>query len=154
MDNWLNWAATLMGVINAGVLVYAAWRKLKPEVKKMETENELDVLKGARESQQMLLDRINELKAEMELDKEECRREIEEVRTNLKAELEAEREARKRKVEYLERKARDYERDARDYRAWAAKLVKQVVEADKVPAPFIPSSDESETGIAPVGGRK
>lgn len=143
----MNW---ILGAINAAFLIYAAWRKLKPEVKKLETEVDLDVLEGAARSQQMLIDRINDLQSQLNLEREARKADLQQERDARKAELETERAARTKSEEYLRRRIREAEREARDYRQWAAKLVKQVVEAGKVPAAFIPSSEESETGISAI----
>lgn len=150
MENWLEWGAGLLGLANTIWLLYAAWKRFKPELKKMESQADFDVLEGARQSQQMLIDRINDLEEQINQERESRKAELEQERNNWKSALEAEKDARKRDNDYLRRKFKDADREARDYRQWAAKLVKQVVEAGKVPAPFIPSPEESEVGISAI----
>lgn len=150
MDNWINWAAGIMAIINASWLIVQGWKRLKPEVKKMETDADLDILEGAAKSQQMLIDRINDLQSQLNLEREARKADLQQERAARQAELETERAARTKSEEYLRRRIREAEREARDYRQWAAKLVKQVVEAGKVPAAFIPSSEDSETGISAI----
>jgi len=125
----------IVAAANTGFLIYFAWKKIKPEVKKIENEGDSEIvdaanlnLEGAKISAQMLLDRINELKGE----------------------LDAERKVRKEDAEYFRRRIKDLDRESRDYRSWAAKLVKQVVEAGKIPAPFIPSWGESDSNVTAV----
>lgn len=149
--DWATILTAIVGAFNIIWLAYQGWKKLKPEVKKLETEVDLDVLEGAARSQQMLIDRINDLQSQLNAEREARRLELSQEREARKLELQSEKDARKKESEYLRRRIKDAEREARDYRQWAARLVKQVVEAGKVPAAFIPSpSDESETGISVI----
>lgn len=150
MDNWLNWMAGILSALNGGFLLYSAWKKLKPEVKKMDTEADLDSIEAAAKSQQLLVDRINELEELITEERNHRKQELEQERANWRAELEAEKEARKRDKEYFQRRFLEADGEARAYRRWAAALVKQVVEAGKVPAAFIPFSDESQQGITTI----
>jgi hypothetical protein len=133
-------------LVNSFWLIYSAWKKQKPEVKKLEIEADSEIvgaanlnLEGAKISAQMLLDRINELKTELDKEKK-ARLEEQEI---------SERQ-RRDDAEYFRRRIRDLERESRDYRSWAAKLVKQVVEAGKVPVPFVPSFMESDPSVQAV----
>lgn len=135
-NNWLTWAASLVGIINAAILAYQAWKKFKPEMKKMDAEGDLDVLEGAEVSQNMLVNRVNELKQQ-----------IEDERKAWKSALDEEREARRRGEQYLRQRIAEAEGEAKAYRRWSAQLVKQVVEAGKVPAAFVPFTGDSETSI-------
>lgn len=140
--DWTQLITALVTVANATWIIYSSWRKNKPEVKKLETEVDSEIveaananLEGAKISAEMLLSRINELKADLEA---------------AKANIEAERNLRKADREYFSRRLAESDREARDYRLWAAKLVKQVVEAGKIPVAFIPSTGESERGIPTI----
>lgn len=147
----LNLLAGLLSAVNAAFLIYSALKKLRPEIKKMDSEIDLDVLEGAAKSQQMLIDRINDLQTQLNAEREARKLELAQEREARKLELQAEKDARRKESEYLRRRIKDAEREARDYRQWAARLVKQVVEAGKVPAAFIPTpSDDSETGISAI----
>ena len=158
-SNILAWLSGLLAIINACILAYAAWKKLKPEIKKMDSETDLDVLEGAAKSQQMLIDRINDLQMQLTAERDVRQSELQQERNarlaDLKAEkearlaeLKAEKEARRKESDYLRRRIKEAEREARDYRLWAAKLVKQVVESGKIPAAFIPSlAEDTDTGI-------
>ena len=152
----------LIGLLNAAFLLYAGLKKLKPEVKKLETEGDSDIvdmaveaaernLAGAKISNEMLVQRIDDLKIEVETERRLRKEELEAERQARALELQAERDARKKEGEYLRRRIRDAEREARDYRSWAAKLVKQIVDAGKIPATFVPSSmEDSEQGIPTI----
>lgn len=149
----------ILAAVNTAMIIYAAWKKLKPEVKKMDAEVDSEIveaaelnLKGAQVSTTMLLERIADLKMELETERRLRKEELAAERAAREADLEAERAARKKEGEYLRRRFKEAEREARDYRQWAAKLAKQVVESGKVPAPFIPSPDDSETGISAIRG--
>jgi len=132
----------LATVINSLWITYKAWKELRPGIKKTETETEKTeaeiesefaqaaetTAKGATVSSQLLMDRIKELRED----------------------LENEKKARREDAAYFRRRFREAEREARDYRLWAAKLVKQVVEAGKIPAEFVMSPSDSEQGIPTV----
>lgn len=127
-------------------ITYKAWKELRPGIKQMEadvdkTDAEIDselaaaaqtTAQGATVSSQLLMQRITELRQDL---------------NNAKEDLENEKRSRREDAAYFRRRFREAEREARDYRLWAAKLVKQVVEAGKVPAEFVPSSGDSETDI-------
>ena len=132
--------------INTLALVYLAFRKLKPEVKKMSVDTDSEIvdaanqnLEGAKISAGMLLDRINELKRE--LDEEKAARKQEQILNE---------KLRRDDAEYFRRRIRDLEREGRDYRSWAANLARQVVQAGLIPAPFIPSLTDSDPSIQPI----
>lgn len=123
-----------------------SWKKNKPEIKKLEMEGDSELveaantsLEGAKISAAILLDRINEL-----------RQELNDEKTDRKEEFNRERQARNDDAEYFRRRIKELDREARDYRLWAAQLVKQVVEAGKIPIPFTPSISDSERGIPPI----
>ena len=127
--DWMTIVNLVIGAINAGFVIYAGWKKLKPEVKKLETENEADNvetaninLEGARLSAEILKGRIDELRQD----------------------LENEKRARKDDIEYFKRRVKEIDRELRDYRMWAARLAKQVIESGKEPVPFISSLSESD----------
>lgn len=114
-------------------LVYKSWKELRPNLKKLDVENEKTdaeieseianaaetTAKGASVSSELLMQRIRELRED----------------------LENEKKARREDAAYFRRRFREAERDARDYRNWAAGLSKQVIEAGKIPIPFVPSVD-------------
>lgn len=149
----------IVGVINTVMLIYAGWKRLKPEVKKLENETEMQEaevarlnLQSAEISTQMLINRINELKTELEAERSARKRELAEQKESMQTKLDAEIEARRKEGVYLRRRIKEAEREARDYRLWAAKLVKQVVESNKIPVPFVPISlEDSDTGMAAIG---
>jgi hypothetical protein len=58
--------------------------------------------------------------------------------------------SRKDDVEYFRRRIRDLERESRDYRNWAAKLVKQLVDAGQIPVPFVPTVTDSDPSATSV----
>lgn len=155
----LAWVSGIIAAINAAMIAIAAWKKLKPEVKKLENETEMQEaevaqlnLKSAEISTQMLINRVNELKEELEEERATRKRELEEQRLSMQTKLDAEIEARRKETEYLRRRIKEADREARDYRLWAAKLVKQVVESGKVPHPFVPTSlEDSDPSIAAIG---
>ena len=106
--------------------------KIRKETEKIESEEDNEVaetskvtIEGAKISTEMLMQRIEELKDD----------------------LEKEKIARKEDTAYLRRRLRDSERESRDYRAWAAGLVKQVILAGQIPVPFIPSTGDSDPTI-------
>ena len=132
----------LVAIANSVWILWSSWKKNKHEVKKLEHESEktdaevetefanaAQILgQGAKISVEVLLGSI----------------------VQLRADIENEKKARKDDAEYFKRRFREAEREARDYRAWAAKLARQVIEAGKIPAPFLPSMMESEPGIAAI----
>lgn len=118
-----------------GVTSWLALKKGKPEVKKLELEGESEIvdaahlnLESAQLSTRMLMDRIEELKRD----------------------IDAEKKARQEDRLYFTRRVKEIDREARDLRNWAAKLAKQVIEAGKVPAPFISSSEDSDPLIQAI----
>jgi uncharacterized protein involved in exopolysaccharide biosynthesis len=149
---------TALGVLaNTVWIIYSSWKRNKPEVKKLEIEADSEIvdaanlnLEGAKISAQMLLDRINELKGELDTEKANSRARIEQLKTSGAEEIARIEKSRKTDADYFRRRIKDLERESRDYRSWAAKLVKQVVEAGKVPVPFVPSFGESETGMTAI----
>jgi hypothetical protein len=143
-DNQIISTLTAIGVVlNTIWIIYSSWKKQKPEIKKIETEIDAEIagaanlnLEGAKISAQMLLDRINELKIDLEQEKK-----------SRKEEQEINERTRRDDIEYFRRRIKDLERESRDYRSWAAKLVKQVVEAGQIPVPFLPSINDTESKI-------
>jgi predicted RNase H-like nuclease (RuvC/YqgF family) len=158
----------ILVAINSWQVILAAYKKLKPEVKKMEGEAESELqeatnlnLEGAKISGLILLDRINELKIDLAAEKQMRREGMEQAEIRRKEEitrLEADynerfnkvEKARKEDVAYFRRRIKDLEREARDYRSWAAKLNKQIVDAKLIPVPFIPTMNESDESITAV----
>ena len=137
---------TIATFINSAALIYLGFKKLKPEVKKMSVDTDSEIvdaanmnLEGAKVSAAMLLDRINELKRDLDTEKA-ARKEEQALNEKL----------RRDDAEYFRRRIKDLEREGRDYRSWAANLARQVVQAGLIPAPFIPSLTDSETGIQPI----
>lgn len=140
--DWLEKLTAITVVANSLWILWSSWKKNKPEIKKLESEaeradaeietefaNAAQVLgQGAKISVEVLLGSI----------------------VQLRADLENEKKSRREDAEYFKRRFREAEREARDYRAWAAKLARQVIEAGKIPAPFLPSMTESEPGIAAI----
>ena len=133
--DWLEIITILTAVANTAWIIWSSWKKNKPEVKKLELEGDSEIveaananLEGAKISGEMLLSRINELKAD----------------------LESEKQLRKADADYFRRRLVESDREARDYRTWAAKLAKQVIESGRIPAPFIPSLHDSERGIPTI----
>lgn len=125
-------ANILIGIvtaINTLVIAYLALKKGKPEVKKLELEGDSEIvdaahsnLEGAEISQNMLIQRIEELKND----------------------IQEEKKARKIDADYFRRRIRDMDKELRDYRSWAARLAKQVIERGGTPVPFISSLNETD----------
>ena len=138
---------TAIGVLaNTGWIIYSSWKKNKPEVKKLEVEADSEIvesanlnLEGAGIAQGLLLARITELTAR-----------IEDNRKDYEARMAKIEETRLKDLEYFRRRIKDLERESRDYRSWAARLVRQVVDAKLVPVQFVPSFGDSETGITAI----
>lgn len=136
----------LTGIANTLWIIWSSYKKNKPEVKKLESEadkveaevdsemaNTANILgQGARTSVEILLASI----------------------VQLRADLDSEKKARKEDNEYFRRRFKEAEREARDYRVWAAKLAKQVIEAGKIPAVFVPSPADSEQGLTAIDEQK
>jgi hypothetical protein len=139
---WIEFLIGLATVANTFWITYKAWKELRPGIKKIEVETEKTdaeieselshaaqvTAEGATVSSKLLMDRIKELRED----------------------LENEKRARREDAAYFRRRFREAEKEARDYRLWAAKLVKQVVEAGKIPAEFVMSPADSEQGIPSV----
>ena len=131
---------TAIAIANTGWIIWSSWKRNKPEIKKLQSEaeradaevetefaNAAQVLgQGAKISVEVLLQSI----------------------VQLRADLENEKKSRKDDREYFQRRFREAEREARDYRIWAAKLAKQVIEAGKIPVPFVPSMLDTEQSIS------
>lgn len=123
-------------------LTYKAWKELRPGIKKTEaetdkveaeTEAELYtgaqvIAEGATVSGKLLMDRIRELRED----------------------LENEKKARREDAAYFRRRFREAEKESRDYRNWAATLAQQVIKLGGIPAPFTPTLGDSERGIPVV----
>jgi hypothetical protein len=159
---------TIITAVNTAAIVYFAWMRNKPEIKKLDAEGDSEFaeatnlnLEGAKISAQMLLDRINELKGELDTEKKLRKEELaysegrrKEELANLESEYSEKfdrmERARRDDVEYFRRRIKDLERESRDYRSWAAKLSKQVVDAKLIPVPFVPTFSDSDIGITAV----
>lgn len=136
MDNdILGTMAAVIAIANTLFLAYQQWRKSQPEIKKIEAEGESEIaeaahsnLEGAVLNNQMLKARIDELQQD----------------------LTTEKRSRRDDAEYFRRRIKDIEKEARDYRLWAARLAKQVIEAGKVPVPFISSLNDTDPLIAAI----
>jgi hypothetical protein len=149
--------AAIVSALNAGFLAWLAFKKLKPELKKSEAEAEIEAieasnlsLEGSKTSVQLLLDRVNEQKSEMDAMKKNHKEEMERLENSCKEEIARLEKLRSEDAEYFKRRIKDLDKEARDYRSWAAKLVKQVVEAGKVPVAFLPSFGESDAHITAI----
>lgn len=143
----------LATAINTIWIAYKSYKELRPGLKQMEasvekTDAEVESeiveaahqnLEGAKISAQMLLDRINELKSELEVERKARKDEVNRLE-----------DLRKKDADYFRRRIKDLERDARDYRNWAANLAKQVVKAGQIPVPFVPSFDESNPSVTAI----
>lgn len=132
INELLTILSSILVLFNGAQVGIAAWKKLKPEVKKMEREAEHELqeaanlnLEGAEKSISFLMETVK----------------------TLKGDLEVEKKARQEDAIYFRRRIKEIDREARDYRAWAAKLAKQLIEAGKIPEPFVPTTDESDPMI-------
>lgn len=121
--------------VNVFIMAYQAWKRNKPEIKKMEAEGESEIvdaahtnLEGAKLSAAMLKERIDELRTA----------------------LDEERKQRKSDRDYFTRRMREIDRELSDYRSWSARLAKQVIEGGKQPVPFISSRDASDPLILAI----
>lgn len=136
MDNDIfGTIAVVVTIANTLFLAYQQWRKSQPEIKKIEAEGESEIaeaahsnLEGAVLNNQMLKSRIDELQQD----------------------LTTEKRSRRDDAEYFRRRIKDIEKEARDYRLWAARLAKQVIEAGKVPVPFISSLNDTDPLISAI----
>lgn len=158
----------IIAALNAASLVYFAWKKNKPEVKKMEGEAESELqeaanlnLEGAKISAQMLLDRINELKGEldterklrkegMELAEKSHQDSIDAMKKSHLDAIAALEKARKEDRIYFVRRIKELDKELRAYRSYAAKLSKQVIEAGKIPTALIFDYTDSDTGVQAI----
>lgn len=150
-NDFVTILAAIGTLLNTLGILYFSFRKNKKEVKRLDAEAESEIvdaanlnLEGARVSVQILLDRINELKEENEREAAELKEALEMEKNTRIKELAQERKAREDDARYFRRRIKDLEREYRDYRSWAAKLVKQVVEAGRIPVPFEPSISDSD----------
>lgn len=134
--------AILATIGNTVWLTYKAWKELRPSLKKTEaetdkveaeTESELYtgaqvIAEGATVSGKLLMDRIRELRED----------------------LENEKKARREDAAYFRRRFREAEKETRDWRNYAAGLAKQVIQLGGIPISFTPSLGESERGIPAI----
>jgi hypothetical protein len=134
-ENYIETLAIIMTIANSASLIWQAVRKNKPEIRKLESEADSEIAdaahtiqEGAVLSNQMLKDRVDDLQKD----------------------LATEKKSRRDDAEYFRRRIKDIEKEARDYRLWAARLAKQVIEAGKVPVPFISSLNDSDPLIAAI----
>ncbi len=124
--------ALITAIVTAANTLALSWvilYKGKREGKKIETEEKSELisasnlnLEGAEVSTKLLLSRIEELKQD----------------------IENEKKARQEDRVYFNRRIREIDKELGDYRLYAARLAKQVIEAGKIPVPFISSLDESD----------
>jgi hypothetical protein len=119
----------LVTAANTLALAWIILYKGKREGKKIETEEKSELisasnlnLEGAEVSTKLLLSRIDELKQD----------------------IENEKRARQEDRIYFTRRIKEIDKELGDYRLYAARLAKQVIEAGKIPVPFISSLDESD----------
>lgn len=119
-------------LISSLVIAIISWRKWKPEVKKLEGEEQSEIGEAAESVASGAKSVVEGLQVRV---------------TQLEAQLKAEQESRKRDTEYLRRRIRDAEQESRDYRNWAAQLARQVIQAGGQPVPFLPTED-TETGLS------
>lgn len=159
--------SAILAVASTAVTLYLSLKRFKPEVKKLEVEVDSELveasnlnLEGAKISAQMLLDRINELKGELDAEKKYRRESLEQSEKSHKESMAAMEKAnteaiaalekaRKIDADYFRRRIRDLEKELRAYRVWAGTLSKQVVEAGKIPAPLLLGID-SDTKIQAI----
>ena len=153
LNNSIAVIGAITTIINGIILAYLTWKKARPEIRKADAEADQENvetmninLEGAKISGQILLDRINELKGEVD-DEKEKRKTAEQQCKDQIAALDA---SRSEDREYFRRRIKDLENESRDYRRWAATLTKQVVEAGKIPAPLTLSMNESDTRITAI----
>ncbi len=129
----LEWFTGLLVLVNSAQIIYQAWKRFKPEIKKLEAESD----RSEAEADSEIVNAANVNLAGAELSARMLTQRIVELRQD----LENEKKARREDAEYFRRRFREAERDARDYRTWAARLAKQVIEAGKIPIAFVPSID-------------
>lgn len=133
-------AGELISAITAGLnilaIVYFAWTRNRGEVKKLEAEGESEIveaahstLEGAKISSEMLKERIDELKRDVEAEKQARRHDAEYFM---------------QQAEYFMKRIKDIEDELRDYRVWATKLVRQVIASGVTPEQFISSKDKQD----------
>ena len=121
-------------LINIIIISWQAWKKSKPEIRKLDAETEV----GEAEAD---LHAIEGAKISMEM--------LQQTVIKLQKDIEAEKEARKKDNEYFRRRIREMDRENREYRQWAARLVKQVISAGLIPVPFETISD-SDPSLPPL----
>lgn len=159
--------SALVALASTGVTLYLSLKKFKPEVKKLEVEVDSELveasnlnLEGAKISAQMLLDRINELKGELDAERRLRRESIEQaekshkesmmaMEKSYKDSIMALEKARKDDADYFRRRIKELDKELRAYRVWAGTLSKQVAEAGLVPAPLLLGID-SDTKIQSI----
>jgi hypothetical protein len=128
----------IAALTNIGAIAWQAWKKTKPEIRKIEAEGESelsDANKATAEASQinsnLLMNRIEELKVA----------------------IDAEKEMRKQDRIYFNRRIRELDRELHDYRNWAAQLAKQVIELKGTPSPFVLSLD-TDKGMSSIKDEK
>lgn len=138
-DTFATILAAVTTFINVLAILFFSWKKNKPEVKKLEAEGDSEIvdaahsnLEGAQLVSTMLRGQIDELKKD----------------------LETEKKSRREDADYFRRRIKDIEAEARDYRLWAARLAKQVIEAGKVPVPFISSTNDADPLLSTIEKEK
>lgn len=127
-------AGALGAFVNVLILTWIAIKRFPSELKKLdveggvgESEEDLNTLEGAKISLEMLQLTI----------------------VKLQKDVDAEKENRKKDNEYFRRRIREMDRENREYRTWAARLVKQVINAGLIPIAFEPIQ-ESDPSLEPV----
>lgn len=132
LSDWLTILALVVPSVNTIYIIWASIKKNKSEVKKLSAEGDSEIAEGAKTlvegaeiSVKTLLNRIEELQ---------------------KA-LDAEKASRQEDQKYFRRRFNELDGELRAYRNWTANLSRQVIEAGKIPAPYIPSSGDTDQKI-------
>lgn len=168
INELLTILTSILVLFNTAQVITAAWRKLKPEVKKLQSEAESELqeatnlnLEGAKISAQMLLDRINELKGELDTEKR-LRKEgmamaekshsesIEAMKKSHTDSIIALEKSRKEDREYFRRRIKEIDRELRAYRSYSAKLSKQVIEAGRIPVALVFDYTDSDPSVQAI----
>ena len=120
--------------INVALITWQAWKKGKPELKKLNAEGESEIAEAAHSSLEaseistkMLMTRIEELKKD----------------------IENEKKARKEDRAYFSRRITELDKELRDYRLWASRLVKQVIDSGNIPA-VLEITEDTDRGLKAV----
>lgn len=128
-------AGAVGALINIIVISWQAWKKSKPEIRKIEKEADTEdaelhkaSIEGAQLSMAMLEHRLNDLQSD----------------------LSREKQARKDDYDYFRRRIRELDRENREYRSWASRLAKQVISAGLIPVAFEPIVGETDPALTAI----